>query len=550
MKTNIYLVFLKYVKAIAFSIVLLISSFTVFGQDSTSGLTLEKDYCASNDTVCASTYQNGSWGAYVSWQEPSFTLGGANVSSFTMLFNFSEVKFECWVFNYVQRTGDNNLQLFQSNGIKDTYPFVVTPLVYLDPPNAEGGIGSEVNLTVINPTSTDIPINLYTISADYNDTISVDTNFSYGNTTDMITLIVPTTKVADDYYLMIEFEGTKQILSNLTVDNLEFDGYVANSGTCSDEIDFSIAKPDYTSGSFFTPGEYTIDYIATYTEPDGVTQQKDTCSFTIKVLEPPMIDCPSPVASYSFNANTDTCSYVADESPFSVNWLYDSEGSIVCDDGDVEIRYFIGSSEITFPFSFAKGETTVTAVSYLTDSEDLSLSYPTSSCDFTVIVAENSSPAISGCPDDITVNSEDVDPLTCSQTVTWTEPTAEDNCDGSLSIFSQTHYPGDTFDKGTTSVVYVFQDSDGNQSTCSFDVTVVDNTTPVLTMPSDVTIACTDDNTPASTGSATAVDACSIATVAFSDATAAGNCAGNYVITRTWTATDDCGNAASLDQII
>jgi hypothetical protein len=72
-----------------------------------------------------------------------------------------------------------------------------------------------------------------------------------------------------------------------------------------------------------------------------------------------------------------------------------------------------------------------------------------------VTVVDITPPVISDCPADISVNSEDVNPLTCSQVVSWTEPTAADNCDGTVAIFSQTHQPGDVFAEGTTEVTYV-----------------------------------------------------------------------------------------------
>jgi hypothetical protein len=36
----------------------------------------------------------------------------------------------------------------------------------------------------------------------------------------------------------------------------------------------------------------------------------------------------------------------------------------------------------------------------------------------------------------------------------------------------------------------------------------------------------------------------------FNDVTAAGSCAGNYTVTRTWTVTDACANTATASQII
>jgi hypothetical protein len=34
----------------------------------------------------------------------------------------------------------------------------------------------------------------------------------------------------------------------------------------------------------------------------------------------------------------------------------------------------------------------------------------------------------------------------------------------------------------------------------------------------------------------------------FNDVTAAGSCAGNYTVTRTWTVTDACANTATASQ--
>ena len=39
-------------------------------------------------------------------------------------------------------------------------------------------------------------------------------------------------------------------------------------------------------------------------------------------------------------------------------------------------------------------------------------------------------------------------------------------------------------------------------------------------------------------------------TLTFNDVTTPGSCPGNYSVTRTWTATDDCGNASTASQTI
>ena len=78
-------------------------------------------------------------------------------------------------------------------------------------------------------------------------------------------------------------------------------------------------------------------------------------------------------------------------------------------------------------------------------------------------------------------------------------------------------------------------------------------TPPVIVCPPDATLEWVVglDTSPAATGFATATDACDPnPVVSWADVVTPGNCDGNFTITRTWTATDECGNSASCDQVI
>ena len=94
------------------------------------------------------------------------------------------------------------------------------------------------------------------------------------------------------------------------------------------------------------------------------------------------------------------------------------------------------------------------------------------------INADDTPPLVTGCPSDLTFS---LAANACTKTATWIEPTATDNCSaGNLTYFSRSHAPGAAFAVGITTVIYVFKDVQGNESMCSFDITVQDITVPVI----------------------------------------------------------------------
>ncbi|MGC1391256.1 MAG: DUF2341 domain-containing protein, partial [Bacteroidales bacterium] len=154
----------------------------------------------------------------------------------------------------------------------------------------------------------------------------------------------------------------------------------------------------------------------------------------------------------------------------------------------------------------------------LTVTESVNLSCSTTTPPYNVTITDVTPPVISGCPGDINVNNGTG---VCSATVSWTEPTATDDCVGAMTYTTRNHAPGDVFPVGTTMVTYTFTDLASNTSTCSFNVTVSDNTAPVISgCPANINV----NNVPG---------AC--ATVAFwTEPTAVDNCtpAGSIIWTK------------------
>ncbi len=159
------------------------------------------------------------------------------------------------------------------------------------------------------------------------------------------------------------------------------------------------------------------------------------------------------------------------------------------------------------------------------------------------------------CPPGKTISCEEsIDPINTGT------PTAVDNCDPNpMFDSSDAGGPG----AGCTSFSYTITrtwhatDICGNMSTtCDQTITVVDNTIPTVVCPPPITIECDRSPGPINTGYPTTMDNCDPNPVpSFDDdsnQTNTGLCTDqNYMIVRTWKATDVCGNmSTTCDQVI
>ncbi len=103
---------------------------------------------------------------------------------------------------------------------------------------------------------------------------------------------------------------------------------------------------------------------------------------------------------------------------------------------------------------------------------------------------------------------------------------------------------------GSALVTWTATDECGNSATTSATFAIADATGPVFTfVPANMTRECSGVPAP---GTPTAVDNCSsnVTIVYNGQVRTDGNCPNNYTLTRSWTATDDCGNSTVASQVI
>ena len=165
----------------------------------------------------------------------------------------------------------------------------------------------------------------------------------------------------------------------------------------------------------------------------------------------------------------------------------------------------------------------------------------TSSATQTITVKDSIPPVFANVPQNVTINCGDNVPAVGT-------PTATDDCSGVTTItFAQTTQDSTCIGNKTIVRTWTATDACGNKSTAKQTITVQDKVPPVFAnIPAPAILECSDA---LPTAQPTATDACSKVTITSKEVMQTlDSC--NKIITRTWTATDDCGNSAIATQII
>jgi hypothetical protein len=133
----------------------------------------------------------------------------------------------------------------------------------------------------------------------------------------------------------------------------------------------------------------------------------------------------------------------------------------------------------------------------------------------------------------------------CGEAEPSGEATATDTC-GAATVDSVESFADGCGETGTRVRLFTATDACGNETTATQTVTVVDTKAPAIEVPPAATVECGEVT---DTGTAAGADSCGAVTITSSDSSSP-TCGGARVITRTFTATDDCGNPTTGEQVI
>ncbi|MEM6963465.1 MAG: HYR domain-containing protein [Bacteroidota bacterium] len=228
-------------------------------------------------------------------------------------------------------------------------------------------------------------------------------------------------------------------------------------------------------------------------------------------------------------------------------------------DGEATVNATGGTTPYTYLWSASAGsQTTNIATNLPAGSHSVTVTDANGCTDVaTVTILQNDDVApefVTTIPGDVTVECDAI-PAPFVLIPAWH---TTDNCSDPADImvtFTETIQDQICPNTFTIKRKWEIKDEAGNTAFHIQKVRVQDTTKPTFTVPADVTIECDESTMPANTGDVTdQMDNCSAAAdvvVAFTDVIDLSGC-GNYTgtITRTWTATDECGNVETKVQII
>ena len=289
--------------------------------------------------------------------------------------------------------------------------------------------------------------------------------------------------------------------------------YITPVGTDNASGSTTVQTTGLPSGSLFPVGTTTNTFLVT--DASGNTA---TCNFDVIITddELPTITCPADV---SINVDPASCE-AANVTLGTPTTTDNCSGVSVTNDA---------------PDTFPLGNTTV--IWTVTDDSGNSVT-----CEQTVTVTDNINPTfVETLPIDDTVE--------CNAIPDAATLTATDNCETPDVIFQEEKIDGSCISNYTIKRTWIATDASGLTTTHTQTITVQDTTRPLFveTLPGDTTVEC--DAVP-DAETLTATDNCSMATVSVNDVVTAGNCTNNYIIERTWTATDECGLETKHTQTI
>jgi gliding motility-associated-like protein len=200
------------------------------------------------------------------------------------------------------------------------------------------------------------------------------------------------------------------------------------------------------------------------------------CWFNVDVLDTitPIITCPSPLpvstnSACTFIQNTNVWDAIGtDNCP--VNTTYNLTGATS------------GSGSTLQGLTFLPGLTTATWTA-------IDASGNSSTCSYTITVFDSVPPMITCNVLGMQTVNTDLANCTYENLNPLFNPTATDNCTLSsvvatlsgATVASTNDLLNTTFNKGITNVIWTATDAVGNSTTCTFDVTVIDNELPVIT---------------------------------------------------------------------